>query len=445
MSISETFPNWEYYRKHLEYIRDVALAAVNPEHLVRSCLSIEGDQLHVFDNAFLLQPRGKVYLVGAGKAGIGMSRAVKAVLGNRINSGVMAVPVQPEEPSGDVEYIVGGHPLPTEGSILAGNRIQSRLENVTEEDTVILLISGGGSALLELPDTGIVLEDLLCTTKLLLRSGATIHEVNTVRRQLSRIKGGGLSRLAAPARVIALILSDVIGDPLSDIASGLTVTDPTTAEDALTVLDKYNLIDHVPEAISSLLKGKIGSHTDDNTGDFNRIYNYIIGNIGTASQAAKIAAEEIGFQAILVSTQLQGEAAAIGRHIAAMLRIVRQAKGEETAPICLIFGGETTVRVTGDGTGGRNQELALSAAIEFAYLEKVALMTLATDGIDGPTPAAGAVVTGETTSNAQGEGLKAADYLVRNDSHSFFTQLDDTIITGSTGTNVNDLVIALVY
>lgn len=251
--------------------------------------------------------------------------------------------------------------------------------------------------------------------------------------------------MAAPAKVIALILSDVIGDHLSDIASGLTVNDPTTAEDALMVIDKYRLSQLVPDSVLSILQGKLSSSPSFEVDDRGTVHNYIIGNNQIASQAAKNAAEALGFQTVVVTTQMQGEAASVGKNIGALLKNLRQVARKGNRPIALFFGGETTVTVRAEGIGGRNQELALSATLELSKLRDIALMALATDGVDGPTPAAGAVVTGETASKGQAEGLIAAEYLARNDSHSFFTRLGDTIITGPTGTNVNDLVIALVY
>ena len=445
MTLQVPMLDWKDHRIHLDRIRDAAIAAVNPKEILRSCLTLDENCLYIFEDQHKLDPLGNIYLVGAGKAGVGMSLALIDVLGDRIKSGVIAVPDLPEGFFPRMEYIEGGHPVPTEGSILAGNRIQSILSDVKEEDTVIVLISGGGSALLELPEEGIELQDLNRINHLLLRSGATINEVNTIRRQLSRIKGGGLAKMAGSANVIALILSDVIGDPLFDIASGLTIRNPTTAEDALAILEKYDLVDQVPEAVVALLREQLESDRRDDVGDFSSVHHYIIGNIRIASEAAKTTAGEIGFRGILVSSQIQGEAADIGRRIAALIRNIRETKVEGSTPTCLVFGGETTVTIRGSGLGGRNQELALSAAIGLANLEKVALMTLATDGTDGPTPAAGAIITGGTISRAQKEGLGASSYLSNNDSYSFFSALGDTISTGPTGTNVNDLIIGLVY
>lgn len=445
MSNPTFIPEWKNYSSHLDQIRAAALDSVNPGQILRLCLSLERQRLNVFGDEFPLTSHGRIFLVGAGKAGMGMSDAVLEILGSRIAAGVIAIPDLPEKTSGPVEYIKGGHPLPSEGSIEAGKRIQAILEDAREGDTVIILISGGGSALLELSESGIGLHDLALTNQLLLRSGAPIGEINIIRRKLSRIKGGGLARMAAPAEVIALILSDVIGDPLADIASGLTVDDPTTSKDALDILEKFQLIDQVPDAIKSLLKERDESDHQRSEGVADFVHNYVIGNIQIASETAKVTAERLGFRAILVSNRLQGEAKIIGRQLAALLRIIRHTIGVENTPVCLIFGGETTVTVKGDGIGGRNQELALSAAIELENAEKVALMALATDGRDGPTESAGAIVTGNTVSIARLKGLDPSSLLANNDSYSFFATLGDTIITGPTGTNVNDMVIGLIY
>jgi hydroxypyruvate reductase len=233
MNPPDKVPKWKDHRTHLDQISSAALAAVNPEQIVRSCLSVKDDKLLIFDSSFDLHPSSKIYVVGAGKAGYGMASALQDVFGDRITAGVVAIPQHPAESTRRIEFITGGHPTPTEGSIEAGKRIAALLENTKEGDLVIVLISGGGSALLEYPEEGIQLTDLIVMNNLLLRSGAPIHEINTIRRQLSKIKGGGLARMAVPAKVITLILSDVVGDPLSDIASGPTVPDRTSVVDAL--------------------------------------------------------------------------------------------------------------------------------------------------------------------------------------------------------------------
>jgi len=438
-------PSWKDHRAHLEQISHAALSAVDPSAAIHRYLSLDGNRLSIGGNEFTLSPKGKIYVVGAGKASAAMGVAVEQILKHKITKGILAVPDPPTAHSQKIDHIIGGHPLPTENSIQAGQRIADLMEITTSEDIVIVLISGGGSALLDLPETDISLSDLQAINNLLLRSGATIHDINIIRRQLSRLKGGGLVRLANPALTVGLILSDVVGDSLADIASGLTVEDPTSATEALAILEKYELSLKVPKSIVELLRKKRhGSRSSDPISQ-NHVWNFLIGNNETAAQSAKAKAQDLGFQTYLVSTSMQGEAAEVGRVIAAMLTCIYESRAGQSIPICVIFGGETTVTVDGSGIGGRNQELALSVALELAGNDGIALMTLATDGVDGPTSAAGAIVTGETLAQSRKIGLRARELLADNDSHTFFQTIGDTVILGPTGTNVNDLVIGLIY
>ena len=315
------------------------------------------------------------------------------------------------------------------------------VSSLSEEDTLVCLISGGGSALVTAPYEGVSLEDMQTLTSLLLSCGARIDEINILRRQLDRIKGGGLAR-ATKAKVISLILSDVIGNPLEAIASGPTVADPTTKEDALAVLKKYGIEDQVPKSIMNFLESGsllpvFQQHTLTGTRAVG-LQNLIIGDNKLAAQAALEQAEMEGIPTEILTNELQGEASEVGVMLAEKLRneISRRSR-----PFCLIAGGETTVTITGNGKGGRNQELALATVNGLKDLESVLLISLATDGEDGPTDAAGAVVTGESARRAEMLGLNAADYLSRNDAYSFFEELGDLIRTGPTGTNVNDLIL----
>ena len=308
-------------------------------------------------------------------------------------------------------------------------------EHHTAEDTLICLISGGGSALVTAPY--VPLEDLQTLTSLLLSSGAPIHEINTLRRQLDRVKGGGLAR-AARSRIISLILSDVIGNPLEAIASGPTAPDPTTKKDALTILKKYNLEGQVPDSIVAYLEADgLNLRYQEQTPVFQNVQNMIIGDNKLAAQAALEQAERGGFQVEILTNELQGEAREVGRELARRLRTESAVRDR---PFCLIAGGETTVTLRGNGKGGRNQELALGAVEPLRGLEKVLLIALGTDGDDGPTDAAGAVVTGDTALRAEALGLEAADSLSRNDAYPFFDTLGDLLKAGPTGTNVNDLI-----
>jgi hydroxypyruvate reductase len=319
----------------------------------------------------------------------------------------------------------------------------------TGRDLVLAVISGGGSALLTLPVAGLTLAELQQTTDLLLRCGATIVELNTVRKHLSQIKGGGLARLAGPAPVASLILSDVVGDPLDVIASGPTVADPTTFAEAWAVLERYHLVARMPAAVRERLRaGLEGAVPDTPKPDaalFQRVHNVIVGSNRLAAEAAVQAAREAGLNALLLSTFVEGEARQVAHVAVALAKELVTYDRPVSRPACLVWGGETTVTMCGKGKGGRNQELALAAAVSMAGLPGVLLVALGTDGTDGPTDAAGAVASGETMARASSVGLDAVAHLENNDAYPFFDTLSDLIRTGPTGTNVNDLILIFVY
>jgi glycerate 2-kinase len=378
---------------------------------------------------------GRVFGLGIGKAALPMMDA----LAERIPLvGGLAVTKFAAGPSRAYTVMVGGHPVPDVRSLQAGEAVLKFVSSLREDDTLFCLISGGGSALVTAPL--VPLQDLQTLTSLLLASGARIDEINMLRRQLDRVKGGGVA-LATKANVISLILSDVVGNPLETIASGPTVPNPTTREAAIAVLKKYDLEARLPISIKQIMESR-GARAplpafQEQAPGLHNVQNIIIGDNVLAAKAALEQARQEGFDAAILMNDLQGEARKAGVTLASRLR-------EETTkrprPFCLIAGGETTVRVKGQGLGGRNQELALSAVEELSGLENVILIALATDGDDGPTDAAGAVVTGESAQRAAVLGLDAADYLSRNDSYPFFMQLGDLIKSGPTGTNVNDLI-----
>ncbi len=363
-----------------------------------------------------------------------MTQAAVDIVGPRLTGGMVAVPRVSAAAPGGVTFIEGGHPQPTSGSLAAGHAVANLLAQTSERDLVLCLISGGGSALLELPHAGLSLADLRLTTEALLKCGATIHEVNTVRTHLSQLKGGGLARLAAPARVLALILSDVVGNDLSVIASGLTVPATTQPRDALRVIDKYGLRATLPQSVLRHLAASGQAPETDVS-----VENRLIGSNRLAGAAAAVEAQRLGFSAELVADDWQGEARAVGKRFAALTAASKQ------KPRCLIVGGEATVTVRGRGQGGRNTEAALAAALAIDGLPHVVISTFATDGVDGPTDAAGAVARGDTGARARALGLDPQRFLDDNDSYSLFAALHDLIRTGPTGTNVNDLMFGLVY
>jgi len=431
-----------------------AIAAVEPGAAVRRFLRREGETLVAGDVAYDLGAFDRVWIIGAGKAGAPMAVAAAEIVGERLTGGMVVVKeghltadhvaaLQPQ-----VELLEAGHPLPDARGVAAGERIATLLTQMGERDLVLALISGGGSALLTRPAPGIRLDDMQKLTGVLLACGASINEINTLRRHLDTLKGGGLARLAAPATVITLVLSDVVGDPLDVIASGPTVADPTTFANALNVLERYNVLDQTPVAIrrrlESGVRGEIAETPKPGDPALARVGNLIIGSNRLAAEAALAAAQREGFNALILTTFLQGEARVVGRVLAAIAREIADNNRPIGRPACVIAGGETTVTLRGDGRGGRNQELALAAVADLAAAPGALLVALATDGGDGPTDAAGAVVSTTTYQRARDLGLDVAAALARNDSYPFFDALGDLLRPGSTHTNVNDLALVVV-
>jgi glycerate 2-kinase len=447
-------------------LQQAALAAVEPAAAVHRHVRREGDALVVAGQRYDLRHYERVFVVGGGKAAVPMAAAIADVLGERLTDGVVVTkyghsrgwPV-----SGfTFQIIEAGHPVPDENSVRGAQAVAACAARAAERDLVICLISGGGSALLTLPVEGLGLTGLQALTGALLRSGATINEVNTVRKHCSRIKGGNLARLAAPATLVTLVLSDVVGDPFDVIASGPTVPDPTTVVDAQAVLEQYG----IPEAETGFFpenpvssscsspsvevwgSGNVGEGVFRETpkpGDpvFERVQHVVVGSNRLAALAAVEKARQLGFNALLLSTYVEGEAREVAKVAAALAKGMCAHGDPLPPPACLVWGGETTVTIRGEGKGGRNQELALAAALQLSGWPGVLVMALATDGTDGPTDGAGAVVTGETVARARALGLDPRAALEANDSYPFFDALGDLIRTGPTGTNVNDLLFIL--
>lgn len=412
-------------------ILSAALQAVDPAEAVRKHIP---------------KFNGNVYGLAIGKASIPMLTSLAEALPL---SGALAISKHASSHSSNLFHVVlGSHPVPDAKSLYAGQRVLEFVSSLSADDTLVCLISGGGSALVTAPHAGITLEDIQVLTSLLLSCGARIDEINTLRRQLDLIKGGGLAR-ATKARVISLILSDVIGNPLEAIASGPTSPNPTTNADALAILKKYHIQEKVPNSIPNFLKSgsslplsqseilESGSLLPSSQEQAAGVQNIIIGDNAFAAQAALEQAGREGFSAEVLTNGLQGEAREVGVMLAKQLR---EEITKRPRPFCLIAGGETTVTIQGNGKGGRNQELALAAVDELAGEQDVVLIALATDGEDGPTDAAGAVVTGDSAWMAERLGVDAADHLSMNDAYTFFDTLGDLIRIGPSGTNVNDLV-----
>ncbi|MBI5879820.1 MAG: DUF4147 domain-containing protein [Chloroflexi bacterium] len=429
-------------------IFDAALAAADSYAAVSRSLRLDGDTLVVGPHRLALPADGRIFVVGAGKASARMTRAAEAALGSRIAGGVIAVKDGHLVPTGRVEVRAAGHPLPDARSLAAGQAMLDQVSNRSARDVVLCLLSGGGSALMEALGDGLSLDDLRAVTRGIMLGGATIVELNAVRKHLSLLKGGQLARRARPARVAALILSDVVGDDLSSIASGPTTADPSTFSDALDIVRRYGL-DQQPDAKAVtryLTRGAAGELPDTpKPGDplFDGVCNVVVGSNRLAIDAAAAHAASLGYHTEVLTTYLQGEAREAGRVLAGIARerTERRASGERW---CLLAGGETTVTVRGRGRGGRNHEMALAAALALDGVPGVTMLCAATDGGDGTSDAAGAICDGETLRRARARGLRAQAMLDDNDSHAFFAALDGQVQPGPTLTNVNDVAIMLV-
>jgi hydroxypyruvate reductase len=416
-------------------ILSAALEAVDPAVAIRrAASSLDLD----------LEPGGRIFVIAIGKASVPMAEAISEILSDRLTGGIVITKHAPTISDSPFTILEGGHPVPDERSLAAGAKIRALISGLSAADLVLCLISGGGSALVASPVDGVTLSDLQSLTADLLACGARVYEINTLRRHLDVLKGGGLARLAAPARVVSLILSDVVGSPLNAIASGPTAPDPTTCADGLAILERYSLNEKHPQIVNVL------QHVAETPkpGDpiFARVSNRIVADNLVAAQAALKQAEAEGFNPYLLRTDLQGEARDAAVELCRTLRWSWQTGDPVPRPACIVVGGETTVTLCPHpGHGGRNTELALASVTELANFPNVILVTLATDGEDGPTDAAGAVVTGETFRRTHELGLNPSDFLVRNDSYSFFAILDDLLKPGPTGTNVNDLTFLFTF
>ena len=429
-------------------IFEAALAAVDPGAAVRRHLRLEGECLCAGPAAYDLRRIRRVLVVGAGKAGAAMAAAVEEILGDRVAGGLVNVKVGHVVPVRRVGLCEAAHPVPDEAGADGARRMVNLLRDAGGDDLVIACISGGGSALLPLPVEGIGLADKQEVTRRLLACGATIQEINAVRKHLSGVKGGQLARAAAPAPVLACILSDVIGDPLDAIASGPTAPDPTTFGDALRILDRYGLRGDIPAGAREHLEaGARGQRPETpKPGDplFGRVTNLLVANSAQAVEAAELEANRLGLRALVLSTTVDGETREVARVHAAIAREVRAFARPVAPPACVIAGGETTVTLRGKGKGGRNQEFVLAAALALDGIGGVVVFSAGTDGTDGPTDAAGAVADGDTCARARALGLNSEAHLANNDAYPFFLALGDLVITGPTLTTDKDLRLLLI-
>jgi hydroxypyruvate reductase len=439
-------PEGQLRQKALK-IFQAALKAADPKKAVQQHLGLEGGTLKVGRRRYRLADYRHIYVIGAGKASVSMGAAVERILGPRITGGVIATKYGHGARLKYLRVRECGHPVPDEAGVAAAQELARIASDATEDDLVLALISGGASALAPYPLEPVTLADKQETTRLLLACGATIHEINAVRKHLSGLKGGRLAQLAFPATLIALILSDVIGDRLDVIGSGMTAPDPSTFADAWAVIAKYHLEDRIPASVRGILQGGLKGEVPETPkpGDpiFAKTLNLIIGSNRLALEAAAQAARREGLRPLILSSRIAGETRDIAAAHAAILMEAVESGRPVRPPACIISGGETTVTLRGPGKGGRNQEFVLAAAVELDGVAHAVVLSAGTDGTDGPTDAAGAIADGQTLRRAEQAGLDAGASLAINDSYHFFDRLGDLIRTGPTGTNVMDIHLLL--
>lgn len=435
-------------RKAARQIFHAAVRAVDPGEAIRRHVARDGSRLRLGQVTLDLARAGQVVVVGCGKAAAPMAAAVEEIVGDRLGRGVVVTKYGHVQPTRIIRVREAGHPVPDEAGIAGARAILDHVRGLGPDDLVLVLISGGGSALTPAPVEGVSLAEKQALTQILLACGADIREMNAVRKHISRFKGGQLARAAQPARVMALILSDIVGDPLDAIASGPTVPDPTTYGDALGTLDRYRIRGLIPASIRSRLeagaRGEAPETPKPEDPLFARVCCVIVGSNIQALEAARSEARALGLAPMILSSSIEGETREVARMHVALAREVRATGNPVKPPACLISGGETTVTLRGSGKGGRNQEFVLAAALDMAGLRDAVVLSAGTDGTDGPTDAAGAIADGETCARALAAGLDPRKALDANDAYPFFRKLGDLILTGPTKTNVMDVRLVLV-
>ncbi|WP_462137983.1 glycerate kinase type-2 family protein [Candidatus Mycalebacterium sp.] len=432
-------------RKDAMKILDAAIEAVNPERCVFEHVSVKGNSLKVDNKTYDLSSYGEIFVVSFGKAAAAMATAAEKLLGDRITDGIVVSNSKPREKFSRLKFMLSSHPVPDEKSFRAAREIMTLLEKTGKKDLVLFLISGGGSSMLAMPREGLSLEDKQKVTKQLLISGVDTYGLNTVRKKLSSIKGGGLLKQALPSEVLTLILSDVAGDNPEMIASGPTVEDTTTFKEAWRVVEALGVEHQIPPKVVVHLEWGLKNEKSARTSvpKNTRVRTVIIGNNAKCVRAAEKKARELGYSTFALSSQVKGEAKEVAKCVAAVALDIERFEKPVKMPACVIFGGETTVNVRQKGKGGRNTETALSFCMEVIGHKNIVGLFAGTDGIDGPTDAAGAICDGSSRLLARKRGISARDHLMANDSYTFFDSLGDLIKTGPTGTNVMDIGIIL--
>jgi len=427
---------------------DAALEAVDPEVIIKSKVQVKGTLLKIANLSFNLNDFKNIYVVGGGKASGCMAAALEAILGSRLKEGAVNVPYAcPAYPTKRVKLQRASHPIPDLAGVKGARHMLDLVSHAKEHDLIISLISGGGSSLMPQPTKGVPLQDKRRVTDALLTSGATIREINTVRKHISGFKGGWLAKKAYPATVVNLILSDVVGDPLDSIASGPTVPDPTTFEESIEILQHHRLWQKAPASVKKVLrdgkKGLIPETPKPGDETFEKVHNIVVGNTMTATQAAYRSFRKARLNALLLTSCLEGQARDVGTVLASLASEIVKSGNPVPRPAAIVAGGETTVTVQGGGKGGRNQEIALGAALKIGDMDGVVIASLSTDGVDGPTDAAGAIADGKTLPRAHDLKLNPRRLLAENNSYVFFSKLGDLILTGPTGTNVCDVSVVV--
>ncbi len=420
--------------------------SVKPDKLIRSSVSRKKEKLVINKKTFDLSDVENIYVTGAGKASALMAKALENVLGTAITGGHIVTKYGHSAPLKYIEVSEAGHPVPDENGLESTKRIISFAQKAGPKDLVFCLLSGGGSSLLTDIPEDCTLADIASMNDLLLKSGADITEINCIRKHLSKVKGGQLAKIAAPATVISLILSDVIGDPIDVIASGPTAADDSTFADAEAVLSRYNLTSKISPSILKIIiegvQGKRAETLKKNEIPINKIYNLIIGNNLSALKSAKAKAEKLGFYTHIVKSDLSENVEILALNLVRMALKMQEQK--KVGKMCLLFGGEPTVKITGNGLGGRNQHLALLCAKFLLDLRDITILSCGTDGTDGPTDAAGAVIDCQTFNNAQRLNINIEQHIQNCDSYNFFKKEGGLIITGPTQTNVMDMIVILI-
>jgi hydroxypyruvate reductase len=440
-------------KRMAELIFSRALSAVDPSRILKDGIRIEEGRLWIriegnSEKVFDLKAFHNIFLVGTGKASNSMAHAVEEIFGDWLTKGVITTKYGHLLPLKKTEIIEAGHPIPDQKGYEGAKKILALLKESGPKDLVIFLLSGGGSALLPFPADGIELKEKQEVTQLLLDCGADIREINTIRKHISRMKGGWLAKWAYPSTLIGFILSDVVGDQLDVIGSGPTVPDPSTFEEATEILKKYDLLNEISPSIQKHLQlgkeGKVEETPKPGDAVFEKVYNMIIGSNILALRAAEKEATSMGLNTLILSSSIVGETREAARFHTAIAKEVISSGNPIRKPACILSGGETTVTIKGNGLGGRNQEFVLAGAIEINGMEKVVLLSGGTDGTDGPTDATGAVADHTTVQRAKSMGLDPKVYLENNDAYPFFEKLGGLLITGPTHTNVMDVRILLI-